>query len=228
MGRVKDLALGRLVGQGTEVEVYELADDPTRVVKVPLERPDVERVLERRREGFRCLGRSGLDRHAVPTLFFVPGRAGGRFHPYVEVQPRLPSTLEDLTRSRLVEGGAVAALEVVQAFFDFEARTLWAHGLVMQDSGFVLDNVARHAGLIAVLDFCSISPDPLALEGLVGRGKASRRLRLTLERLGELTAGAVPEPEWSAFAEEFARRASEHYAPERMRECWARATRTPR
>lgn len=67
---------------------------------------------------------------------------------------------------------------MLSSVFEFEAATLWQAGIVMRDAGSFLNNVAVYQDRVVVLDFSSFSNEELALEALIKRNHAERRIHL--------------------------------------------------
>lgn len=212
--------LGAKLAEGSEVIVYEHKTDPHLVVKIPRDRPDLEVVLAERLAGEQHLHQAGLSAYVLETNTAIPGIADGREYAFVETQRRVKTTLFDDVGTFLAQGRLDLALKTVALFFDFERGVLWASGVVMRDAGSFLKNVAIHQGQLRILDFSSMTRDPLALDGMILRGKAERRIRLALEKLQKHSDPGRFRPVWNAFQDSLWELAQGHYRLDRMKEAW--------
>ena len=215
-----NIPLGAKLAEGAEVTVYEHRVLASLVVKVPRQRPDVERVLAERLAGERMLHQAHLSAYVLDTRVFVPGTANGREYPFVETQTRVRTTLFDDVCTALEGGQTDQALQIVARFFDFEHGVLWALGVVLRDAGSFLKNVARHQGRIQILDFSSFSRDRRALEGLVVRAKAEQRINLMLDMLRSRLSGELDGAAWDRFCARLWKLAGAHYQLDRMKRAW--------
>jgi hypothetical protein len=215
-----NIPLGARLAEGAEVTIYEHRLIASLVVKIPRQRPDIDRVLAERLAGERMLHQAHLSAYVLDTHVFVPGTADGREYPFVETQTRVRTTLFDDVCAALERGQTEQALQTVARFFDFEHGVLWAWGVVLRDAGSFLKNVALHQGRIQILDFSSFSRDRRALEGLVVRARAERRINLMLDMLRLRLSGALDGVAWDPFCARLWKLAGTHYQLDRMKRAW--------
>jgi hypothetical protein len=215
-----NIPLGARLAAGAEVTVYEHGLNTSLVVKIPRQRPDIDRVLAERLAGEQMLHQAHLSAYVLDTHVFVPGRAGSRDYPFVEMQTRVQTTLFDDVCAALERGETQPALQIVDHFFNFEHDILWAAGVVLRDAGSFLKNVARRQARLHILDFSSFSRDRRALEGLVARARAERRINLMLDMLCSQLSGAPDAAAWDQFCTRVWKLAGAHYQLDRMQRAW--------